>query len=484
MYSEPSGTLIMSGIRLLLLAASCFAFPSVSSAQEKDASIVTLPKETGDPMALSAEGDPVLSLGLSAENYTAFRDVVASAVARNPSVEEALAGREVARAQKDEARAGLYPDVIIALAGRETIDREFSNDPDNVLERSRSLSRYDASFNVDQTILDFGATSARIEAGTHRIRSAALEVDAQAERVALAAVASWYDVFAYRALVDLSETFLVDQRRALAEIEERIAGGVNAPGDLARAESSIALTAASLARYRRQLAGAEARFTELIGRPPPPGTLRAPDPDVPAVSVDMAEYLARVSPPVEAAREEANAVYDESRAAKAERYPTASVGVRGGYYGLFDEAPGDSYDIRAEVTVQQEFFTGRFARSDAQKARADAAFARAEAVEEEAAREAAIAWADVRALDAELTALAENYMAARRTRDVLAERFRYARGTLFDVLQAEDTYFSVAGRYIQTLTERDAARYVLLARTGRLLDALGIERAGPLNGRN
>jgi adhesin transport system outer membrane protein len=214
--------------------------------------------------------------------------------------------------------------------------------------------------------------------------------------------------------------------------------------------------------------------------PPPPGTLRAPDPGLPDLSLDMATYLARVSPMVEAARENANAVYDDSRAAKAERLPQASLGVRGGYYGLFDEDPGDSYDVRAELQVTQEFFSGRFARADSAVARADAALARAEAVEEEAARDAAIAWADVRALDAELAALADNYIAARRTRDVLAERFRAARGSLFDVLQAEDTYFSVAGRYIQTLTERDAARYVLLARTGRLLEALDIERAEPL----
>ena len=67
---------------------------------------------------------------------------------------------------------------------------------------------------------------------------------------------------------------------------------------------------------------------------------------------------------------------------------------------------------------------------------------------------------------------------------MLAERFRYARGSLFDVLQAEEAYFSVAGSYIQTLTERDAARYVLLARTGRLLDALGVttEITRPENG--
>ena len=468
--SNSGGFLKMSTRTLLLAAACAIAMPLPALAQAE------LPQPTGDPLAISRADDPILSLSERAETPAAFRAAVAAAVANHPLVEEAEANLAVADAEKREARAGLFPDVSLSFQGRESIVREFAGDQvENIVERTRARGRADALFSVEQTILDFGATSARIEAGGHRLRSAALEIDATAERIALSAVAAWYDVFAYRALVSLAESFLASQDEFVSGIEERIESGVSAPGDLARAESSIAITSASLARYRRQLASAEARYTEMIGRPPPPGILRAPDPELPAMSREMAEYLARTSSPVEAAREVANAAYDRSRAAKAERLPQVAAGVDGGYYGLFDPIPGDDYDVRARVSVRQTFFTGTFARADAESARANAAFARAEAIEEEAAREAAVAYADVAALDAQLAALADNYVASRTTRDVLAERFRAARGTLFDVLQAEDAYFAVAGSYIQTLTERDAARYVLLARTGRLLEALRID---------
>ena len=56
-------------------------------------------------------------------------------------------------------------------------------------------------------------------------------------------------------------------------------------------------------------------------------------------------------------------------------------------------------------------------------------------------------------------------------------RFRVARGTLFDVLGAESNYFGIAARYIQTLTELDTARYILLARTGKLLTAIDVKPA-------
>ena len=115
------------------------------------------------------------------------------------------------------------------------------------------------------------------------------------------------------------------------------------------------------------------------------------------------------------------------------------------------------------------------ARAEQFEARARAADARFDRVREEAERDAAIAWSDVKALEEQLSALEASYVASRRSRDVILERFRVARGTLFDVVAAEDAYFEAATSYIQALSELDAARYVLLSRTGRLLEVLRID---------
>ena len=68
-------------------------------------------------------------------------------------------------------------------------------------------------------------------------------------------------------------------------------------------------------------------------------------------------------------------------------------------------------------------------------------------------------------------------LAARLSRDTIEERFRVSRGTLFDVIDANDAYFGAAAAYVESLADRDAAHYVLLARTGRLLPALQITSA-------
>jgi adhesin transport system outer membrane protein len=162
-----------------------------------------------------------------------------------------------------------------------------------------------------------------------------------------------------------------------------------------------------------------------------------------------------------------------ARAARADRLPHITVGVNAARYGVIENA-GD-YDFRGNIALRYRIFGGYGARADQASARARAAGAHADRIREEAGRDAAIAWSDVRALEEQLEAIEASYIASRRSRDVIAERFRAARGTLFDVVAAEDSYFGSATAYIQALTELDAARYVLLSKMGRLLDVLHID---------
>ena len=129
------------------------------------------------------------------------------------------------------------------------------------------------------------------------------------------------------------------------------------------------------------------------------------------------------------------------------------------------------------MTVRYRLFGPGDARADEARARADSADARALSVRLEAEREARISWADVIVLDDMLTAYRDDYVANRVTRDAVTERFRVARGTLFDALDAEDRLFSAAANYIRAMSERDAATFVALARSGDLLRVLNIDPA-------
>ena len=148
--------------------------------------------------------------------------------------------------------------------------------------------------------------------------------------------------------------------------------------------------------------------------------------------------------------------------------PTAcrsiTVGVDAGRYGVIENAR--DYDIRGNIGASLPHLRRLPTRAPTRPRRAPAPPTPTPTrIREEAARDAAIAWSDVqRARGAADARSRPRYIASRRSRDVIAERFRAARGTLFDVVAAEDSYFESATAYIQALTELDAARYVLLSR--------------------
>ncbi|HYG48177.1 MAG TPA: TolC family protein [Allosphingosinicella sp.] len=434
-----------------------------------------LPGPTHDPLNIDPGKDPILQLARSQAAPEIFRAVVQTAVERHPATQEARATSAEAEAVVDEAHERRLPSIDLSVSSYKVISRDFSNDEQNIIERSRPNARTDAILNISQNVFDFGASSQRVLAAGARLRAAAAEAEASADRIALNTVASWYDVFAYRALVALSESFVANQQELREAVEERVAQGVSAPGDTARVDSYLASAQTRLAGFRRLLSNAEARYTELTGSPPPAYLERAPVPQTPALTRDAAALAAMSTPAARSAQAMADSARREASATKADRMPQISAGIDAGRYGVFEN--DRDYDIRGRVTLRQRLFGGTEARVAQARARARSADARASRIRDEASRDAAIAWSDVQALEEQLRALQASYLASRQSRDVLIERFINSRGNLFDVVAAEDAYFETATAFIRTLSELDAARYVLLSRTGDLLDTLGIEPA-------
>ena len=310
---------------------------------------------------------------------------------------------------------------------------------------------------------------------THLGCGAQASVEDTATRLALQAVSAWYNVYGYRTLVRLSEAFADSQRELRGSIETRIRQGAAAAGDIAQVDSYIASSAAQLADFRRQLASAEAQYVAVIGEPAPADLSRAPVPALGGITAATLSGETDRLPLVRAARLGVQAARADVRALQGDRLPQLSAGIDAGRYGIIETSR--DYDVRGSVTLSMRIGGGIDQRIGQARARASGADARLRRTQIEVRRDAEIALADVSALNDAQGAIQENYLASRRSRDVLAERFRVSRGTLFDLLAADNNYFGVAARFIQTTIELDTARYALLARTGRLLPALNIQPA-------
>ena len=458
-----------------LMAATALAAPGLTQQTPAPTPSLLLPTHSGDPMAIRADDDPLLRLTRATAPVEVMQRIVGDTIARAPEAAEAAATRDQAEASLGEAKAVRRPSVDLTITSYKVLSRNFGNNVENIIEESRPGRRTDQLLTVDQLLLDGGSANARIGAARERLRGAESDIMGAQDRVALQALASWYDVFTYRSLVALSSAFAASQRELRTMVQERIRRGVSAEADIARVDSYIASADARLARFRRLEAQAAARFQSLTGNPPPVGLARAPFVGQAGISKDLAVARAIDVPAVRSAQAVAEAARRDAKAAHADRLPTISAGVDAGRYGIY-ETPRD-YDVRARITLRQRIWGGIEERDHQAAARARAAQARADRVSTEAARDAEIAWSDVRALEEQRVALESTYLASRRSRDTIAERFRVASGTLFDVIGAEDSYFETAVGYLQAVTELDASRYVLLSKTGQLLPALGVTDA-------
>lgn len=434
-----------------------------------------LPAPSADPLRLDPTSDPILALARAQSPTGAFRQAIGAAVIRNPSLGEAAAVVEEAEAVKSEALARNLPVADLSVSSFRIISRGFSNDPLNILERSRPSNRTDGLLRVQQPVFNFGANLNRIRASQARLEAARASVEDVGTQVALRAVSAWYTVYGYRALVRLGETFATSQRSLRTNTEDRVRQGAAAAGDIAQVDSYIASSDTQLADFKRQLASAEAQYLAVIGSAAPADLSRAPAPALNGIVASTIAGDTDTLPAVREARLGVKAAQSDVRALKSDRLPQLSAGIDAGRYGIIETAR--DYDIRGSLTLSMRLGGGAAQRVDQAEARANGADARLRRIRIDAQRDAEIALSDVQALEDVQVSIEGNYLASRRSRDVLAERFRVSRGTLFDLLIAQNNYFGIAARYIQTVIELDTARYALLARTGRLLPALDIQPA-------
>lgn len=449
----------------MIAAALACAAPVVAQTP-----IATLPGPSGAPQAIDPAADPLIGFLRRADATDDFRSRIGKAIETHPSVQESINVQREARQVRSEIRAGLLPRVDLQFNGDYSLARDFGDDPDNIIERSRPRTRTDANLVGEQLLYDFGATGARIRAASARIRAAEAEVRSVANDAGVRAITAYYDVLAYQTLVDIGQDFVKRHRDILADTQLRFQQGYGAGGDVARVESYLASAEGRIARFERQLATARARYQESFGAPPPERLMRPAPPATAAKSAEEAVSLSAKAPEVAAAKAREASAEREWRAARADRLPRITGVVDATQYDVLDQ--GSDYDVRGRVVLRHNLFAGgrTTARANQALARYRQSEFAAERAANEASRDAGIAFEDVRVLERQVDTLERAYVANRRTRDLFVEQFKVSRGSLLDVLQAEQDYFEAATEYLQGATELDVARHVLLDRTGELLD--------------
>lgn len=435
----------------------------------------TLPVQAQVAAVQSAAPDRVLALADAPAASAGFHDAVRAAVESHPRVNGAIAVQREELQRKSEVRAGLLPTIGVDISAERSLDRRFDTGSDNIIERSRPKSRTDATLSGEQLLFDFGATTSRLRAADARIGAAEAQTRAAAAEVALEAVRAHYTLVGVRLLRELGDVFVARHREILSDVSLRFEQGFGPRGDVARVEAYLADAQGQIARFRRDEASAEARFYEVFNSPPPENLVRPTPARSAAASRDEAIALAQqANTELDRAARLAEGAAQDYRAAKADRLPRVSLALDATRYDLLED--GSDYDVRGRIVSRYDLFAGGAgtARVGQSLQRMNQALAGEEDVRQIIQRDAYIAWEDVASLEDQAATLRQAYLANQRTRVFFLEQFRVARGSLLDVLQAEQDAFEAAVAYVRGMAELDIARYALLVQTGEVLDVIGV----------
>ena len=404
---------------------------------------------------------------------------VATALSEHPTVQAAVAERDLAKEQEREKYSDYFPQLNAnAAAGRVYGDNSTSRGL--TFDRGAGYSNTgEGSVSMRETIFNGMQTVNQVAAARERTSSADDNIIDVRENLALRAVLAYLDVLRSRESVAM----IRDHNKKIADYRARIEKMVEDGG----ADMSMAVQAhdiqnqldSTLADVEGQLNKAMAEYNEVMGHP-------VSDPmERPILAenalpkdAEQAVQLARDShPALRGAKSQGVAADHDISAEQGTLYPSLTGEMS--YYkkDVADLIGGEVTDARALVRMNWDFSTGGAQLAKIRQARERKVQTEAQVADLSGRieREIRKAYAE---LDAAKTRMNVNRDRTGISKDLVAtyeKQFEAAKVTLLNLLQAENTDFNARLGLLSADYRYQAAQYSVLANTGHLQDSLHIE---------
>lgn len=375
--------------------------------------------------------------GVRAQDASALRATVETALAGSPEISARMHALDAAGEDEAAARAARGPRVDL------TGDLGSERATFGAGRPSDDLRRSSVGLRLTQVLWDGLGTRRELERSAHERQARYFELIETSEQVALEAARAHYDVHRHRRLVTLAEGSVAQHRSSAEKMQARVGAGVARGVDLEQASARLALAESNLATERSNLHDVEARYLRLVGVPPPAEAAETPallTEGLPATAAEALRAGVARSPAVRARIEAVRAARSAVQLQSSGLQPRVELQVRSGVGRNVNGLEDRRSDAEVAVLMSWNLFDGGAGRARVRQRASQ--LGETMDLRDQACRDVrqtlAIAYNDARRLVDQVGLLERNTLAIERARDAYRQQFDIGQRSLLDVLNAEN----------------------------------------------
>lgn len=391
-----------------------------------------------------------------------FLQSVRSAVSAHPDVRAASAARGASRQAIREAEAARWPQVSAQLDnGRK------SNDPSTLLNTpARDHSSAAFTVTVRQLLYDFGASGGVIAGSTARDEQAMFRLHLTRSDVALRAIQAFHEMVRTGRQLALARSNEQARAAIVDLVKQRQVIGGGTLSDVVRAQSRLAEAAAITASAQQRLGVAKAVYREVFNQAPSDDGASADVVFAVNLEDDFRLQLSQSGAEtwkVRMALSARQAAQAEVAAAQGRSLPAINLELSNSRRDLV--GPGSPGTDRSVMLVARQSLFGGWADT----ARIDQAVQKLRQADEEleSSRREATRVLDQALMESEsLTQIVQTRVASARlaadSLRMVREQYAYRRGTLLDLLTAQESLYGAGRELIDAQVDQAVARFKVL----------------------
>ena len=406
-----------------------------------------------------------------------LKEAIQVAVQTNPQISEATQDEQAIEFERKQAQGQYLPRVNLeASAGA----RRLENPSRSALGLDKhTLYPSEVDLTIQQSVYDFGTRRAELERQAARTDGAAKRVLERSEFIALETAREYINYLLQQRIVAQAQTNIAYHQKMTDDLGSGVDKGAITIADKQQAQERLEAARVRLNQAQEDLQAAAIAFqTRTVltldsATAPPDFSANTPKTDDEAIGEARSN-----NPRVKIAMADIDAAEAMIKGAKANMAPNISLEGTGRYGSDMDGFEGHTNDISGRVVFRWTLYAGGINAANVQEQirRASQQRYALHQVVREVEDDARSSWNRMNSQKSLLASLDQQTKVSNDLIGSYTEQFRVGRRSLLDLLDAQNTEYGAA---VADETARYAtlfAQYRVLAATGHLLDAFGVER--------